>query len=87
MAFYLYNLTGQSPLETITADFIYFRLHRQAGPYQGQYDENVLRSWAKTCMAWSHPRKDVYGYFDLDEKDYAIKDARICKDMVQKQTT
>ena len=37
MAFYLYNVTGQWPSETITADFIYLRLYGPAGPFQGQY--------------------------------------------------
>ena len=74
-AFCLYNLAGQWSPEIVTADFVYIRLHGPQGPYQGAYDEKVLRRWAKKCVNWSAEGKDVYCYFDNDQNGYAAMDA------------
>lgn len=76
-AFCIYELAGHlSPLK-ITADFVYLRLH---GPgenkYQGSYSDEALKEWALQCKAWTQEGKDVFVYFDNDEKGYAAFNAQ-----------
>ncbi|MGC8492458.1 MAG: DUF72 domain-containing protein [Syntrophobacteraceae bacterium] len=74
-AFCLYELNGKtSPLET-TADFIYIRLHGPGGKYQGRYSSEQLRSWSETFKHWTKESKDVFCYFDNDEKGFAAVNA------------
>ena len=65
----------QSP-QVITADFIYMRLH---GPekeaYKGSYDGRTLSGYAKDINKWNKDGKDVYCYFDNDQKSKAPHDA------------
>lgn len=75
VGFCIYELAGhRSPLE-VTADFVYLRLH---GPtvdkYRGSYDDEALKKWADQCKKWLQT-KDVYVYFDNDEKGYAAFNA------------
>lgn len=75
-AFCIYELAGhQSPVE-ITADFAYVRLHGPGGKYQGKYTDSVLAEWAERCRMWQQTKKDVFFYFDNDEKGYATDNAR-----------
>ena len=74
-AFCVYNLAGRWSPEMVTANFVYIRLHGPGRAYQGRYQENVLRAWAKKIRKWSDNGKDVFCYFDNDEKAYAAKDA------------
>ena len=74
-AFCLYHLAGQWSPEIVTADFVYFRLHGPQDSYQGQYDTPLLRRWANTCQQWAQSGKDVYGYFDNDQKGFASVNA------------
>lgn len=74
-AFCIYELAGHiSPIQ-VTADFVYLRLH---GPginkYQGSYSDEVLKKWAEQCREWSET-KEVFVYFDNDEKGYAAFNA------------
>jgi uncharacterized protein YecE (DUF72 family) len=74
-AFCIYHLAGRLSPIAVTADFDYIRLHGPAGAYQGSYDDEVLSRWAKQITSWSEDGKDVYCYFDNDEKGYAAQDA------------
>jgi uncharacterized protein YecE (DUF72 family) len=75
VALCLYEFAGQhAPLE-ITADFVYIRLHGPDGPYRGSYDEQALRTWAGRIAGWAERGRDVYCYFDNDERGYAPQDA------------
>lgn len=83
-AFCLYQLAGRNSPEKVTADFVYIRLHGPNGPYQGQYDIRMLRTWAKKCLNWSETGQDVYCYFDNDQHGYAAQDAMKLKNMSEK---
>lgn len=80
-AFCIYELAGhQSPL-MVTADFVYVRLHGPgARKYQGSYSKEQLDTWAKRCKNWTEEGKDVYVYFDNDEKGYAAFNALTLSD-------
>lgn len=82
-AFCMYNLAGRWSPEVVTANYIYIRLHGPEGPYQGRYHKTVLRTWAKKCTNWSAEGKDVYCYFDNDEKGYAAHDALELKKILE----
>ncbi|KRD10362.1 hypothetical protein ASE21_11675 [Flavobacterium sp. Root901] len=81
-AFCIYELAGHiSPIQ-VTADFVYVRLH---GPghskYQGSYSIEILKEWADQCSEWLKT-KDVFVYFDNDEKGYAAFNALELKKLI-----
>ena len=82
-AFCIFDIGGfQSPVEA-TADFVYVRLH---GPrkekYQGRYSRAALEQWARRIRAWRAEGRDVYLYFDNDQKGYAPADAESLKNLL-----
>jgi uncharacterized protein YecE (DUF72 family) len=81
-AFCVYHLAGRWSPEMVTANFVYIRLHGPGRAYQGGYDEKLLSIWAKKMRKWSKEGKDVFCYFDNDEKAYAAKDAMKLKKKV-----
>ena len=71
----LYDFDGwQSPVE-VTADWVYIRLHGPEGRYGGSYNDDTLALWADRIVGWSRSGRDVYCYFDNDQKGYAPNDA------------
>jgi len=81
-AFCIYELNGFLSPQEVTADFIYVRLHGPGGPYQGSYDSTVLAEWTRFFVNWSAQGRNVYCYFDNDEKAYATVNARTLQNMV-----
>ena len=77
-----YHLAGRSAPDVVTADFVYVRLHGPGAAYQGSYDDATLRRWADRIDGWRGEGRDVYVYFDNDEKAYAAEDARRLQEMV-----
>lgn len=84
-AFCIYDLAGRHSPEDVTSDFVYIRLHGPDGPYQGRYGRRVLESWVNKCLGWAHAGKDVYCYFDNDEKGYAAQDALRLQALVKQE--
>jgi uncharacterized protein YecE (DUF72 family) len=81
-AFCIYELDRHlSPIE-ITADFVYLRLHGPGKKYQGDYDDKTLSGWARLCEKWLKT-KDVFVYFDNDEKGYAAFNAIRLKELIE----
>ena len=81
-AFCIYELAGILTPEEITADFVYIRLHGPGGKYQGNYSKKQLSGWAGAITAWQKKNKDVYLYFDNDDRGYAVKNAQELKEML-----
>jgi uncharacterized protein YecE (DUF72 family) len=80
-AFCIYELDGHiAPLE-ITTDFVYLRLHGPGKKYQGSYSDKTLKEWADNCKKWLKT-KDVFVYFDNDEKGYAAFNAMRLNELV-----
>jgi uncharacterized protein YecE (DUF72 family) len=58
-----------------TADFLYVRGHGPGGRYKGHYTSNTLGKWTQQIKAWKRQRREVFVYFDNDQKSAAPKDA------------
>ena len=82
-AFCIYELAGHiSPIK-VTADFVYVRLHGPtAVKYQGSYSDETLKEWADQCIKWLET-KDVFIFFDNDEKGYAAFNALHLKKTIE----
>lgn len=75
-AFCIYELNGHRSPKTVTADFVYVRLHGPGGKYEGSYDSSTLKQWAEEIHTWIQRGLDVYVYFDNDQLGYAANNAR-----------
>ena len=85
-AFCIYELDGFLSPREVTADFVYLRLHGPNGPYQGDYDRQVLIGWAEACVGWLASGLDVYCYFDNDESGHAVANALTLRGLLDSQT-
>jgi uncharacterized protein YecE (DUF72 family) len=64
-----------------TAPFTYFRVHRGIEG-KGFMGKKGLRPWAARVRALTRAGKDVYFYFNNDQRGYAVKDAMLLREMV-----
>ena len=76
------NLEAIGHLLTVTADFVYVRLHGPGDKYQGSYNNDKLKQWAEYLLQWMGEGKDVYIYFDNDQEAFAVFNALTLKDIV-----
>jgi uncharacterized protein YecE (DUF72 family) len=82
-AFCIYDIRQRRSPLAATADFIYVRLHGpEAAAYAGSYSEEALLEWAGRIEAWRAQKRDVFCYFDNDQKAYAAGDAQRLKAML-----
>lgn len=84
-AFCIYDLAGRRSPEHVTTDLVYIRLHGPGQAYQGQYGDSALRGWARKIGGWSREGREVYCYFDNDQKAYAARDAARLLRLVEKR--
>ncbi len=83
VAFCMFELAGQHSPKEITSDFVYIRLHGTGKEaYQGEYDSQTLSGWAGAIHGWHNKSKEIFCYFDNDQKGYAVKDALKLKNML-----
>lgn len=66
----------------VTARHVYVRGHGPGGHYRGHYSDRTLRDWARHIAKWKKQRRDVYVYFDNDQKSAAPADAARLKAML-----
>jgi uncharacterized protein YecE (DUF72 family) len=59
-----------------TAPHVYLRGHGPSGRYHGSYTDAVLHRWAEAITSWRSAHRDVFVYFDNDQKAAAPADAR-----------
>ncbi len=74
-AFCIYDFEKRQSPSSVTADFIYVRLHGPDGAYIGKYNDRALSSWAEVFSGWAEEGKEIFCYFDNDEKGYAVQNA------------
>jgi uncharacterized protein YecE (DUF72 family) len=67
----------------VTARYVYVRGHGPGGRYKDHYPDKTLRRWARDIKKWKRGRRDVYVYFDNDQKSAAPKDAERLRRMVE----
>lgn len=79
----IYDLDGFTSPRTVTADFVYIRLHGPEAAYEGHYDTQTLSGWAGAIHAWADKGREVFCYFDNDEAGNAVTDALALKGMVE----
>ena len=60
----------------ITASHVYVRGHGPGGRYKGNYHGKTLARWASAINEWRLDGRDVFVYFDNDQKAAAPKDAK-----------
>ncbi|MFO8141014.1 MAG: DUF72 domain-containing protein [Marinobacter sp.] len=81
-----YHYKGYRSPPVATADFVYIRLH---GPgekaYTGSYDGRTLAGLARRFVNWAREGRDVFCYFDNDDKACAPRDARRLLDAIHRQ--
>jgi uncharacterized protein YecE (DUF72 family) len=83
LAFCLFHLAGRETPEIVTAGLVYIRLHGPGAAYQGSYDDATLTRWRDRIEAWRAEGRDVFNYFDNDERAYAAEDAKRLQDMLE----
>ncbi len=66
-----------------TASHVYVRGHGPGGRYAGHYPDDELKRWARQIARWKRQGKQVFCYFDNDQKSAAPLDAqklmKICR--------
>jgi uncharacterized protein YecE (DUF72 family) len=82
IAFCIFELNRQLSPKKRTADFVYVRLHGPGAAYQGSYDTQTLAGWAGTFSAFSRDDRQIYCYFDNDQKGFAIQNALQLQSMI-----
>jgi uncharacterized protein YecE (DUF72 family) len=75
-----------SPWE-VTARHVYIRGHGPTGRYHSHYPDETLAKWARDMKKWRRGGRDVYCYFDNDQKSAAPKDAERLQEMVGQKRT
>lgn len=79
IAFCISDTAGRYPYsETLTADFVYVRLHGSKTLYKSLYTEEELAHWAEKITGW---KRDTFVYFDNDFECHAISNAARLKEM------
>jgi len=83
VAFCVYDFEGRQSPRSVTADFVYIRLHGPDGAYSGRYNNEQLKDWAEFVGECQQDGKDVYCYFDNDEGGYAALNALELQDLIE----
>jgi uncharacterized protein YecE (DUF72 family) len=58
----------------ITARHVYIRGHGPSGRYHGSYPARTLVRWTRAISHWRKEKREVFVYFDNDQKAAAPKD-------------
>lgn len=82
-AFCIYDFAHRQSPRSVTADFVYVRLHGPDGAYKGSYDDAALSGWAGDIAAWSREGKEAFCYFDNDEKGHAVSNALRLNELIK----
>lgn len=72
-AFCIFDLGGFTAPLVDNGDLIYVRLHGPSAAYAGSYRAPKLRTWVDRALAWNRRHKEVFVFFDNDERGYAVK--------------
>jgi uncharacterized protein YecE (DUF72 family) len=62
-----------------------FEFRHPSWSYKDHYSNKTLRDWARKIVAWTRGLRDVYVYFDNDQKSAAPMDARLLMTLVDQR--
>lgn len=65
-----------------TASFVYVRGHGPTGRYHSHYADETLAAWARNIRRWRRQGRDVWCFFDNDQKSAAPADGRRLLDLL-----
>jgi uncharacterized protein YecE (DUF72 family) len=65
-----------------TARHVYVRGHGPDGRYRDNYPETTLRAWASQVRKWRQQKREVFVYFDNDQKSAAPADAARLRELI-----
>ncbi|MGH6671722.1 MAG: DUF72 domain-containing protein [Xanthobacteraceae bacterium] len=68
----------------VTAQHVYVRGHGPSGRYRDSYSPGTLRRWSDIIAAWNGQKRDVFVYFDNDQKAAAPADAMRLMDLLDR---
>jgi uncharacterized protein YecE (DUF72 family) len=71
----------------VTASLVYVRGHGPRGDYRDRYPEATLRAWARDVRKWRRESREVYCFFDNDQKSAAPKDAARLAELLGERVT
>jgi uncharacterized protein YecE (DUF72 family) len=75
VALCLHDAAQLSVTGPLTAPFVYVRRHGTSGRYQGSYPARALAKDARQIRTWAHQGRDVYVYFNNDQRAFAVANA------------
>jgi uncharacterized protein YecE (DUF72 family) len=81
-AFCIAHGSGLPPIERLTSDFVYLRLHGGEVLYASNYSDGELAKWAERIKNWEKKKKWVFTYFNNDAYGFAVKNALSLKKML-----
>jgi uncharacterized protein YecE (DUF72 family) len=84
-AFCIYDLEGRLSPKPVTADFIYVRLHGPGSAYEGNYSPEFLSGRAGAFSTWQRQGKDIFCFFDNDQKGFAAANAMSLLEMLNQR--
>jgi uncharacterized protein YecE (DUF72 family) len=64
-----------------TADWTYIRLHHGRRGRQGNYSKSEIETWARRISQWRR-ETEVYVYLNNDWEGYALRNAKLLKDLL-----
>jgi uncharacterized protein YecE (DUF72 family) len=73
VAFCIFDGGGTTTPMIAEGDLVYIRLHGPGTAHTGTYRAPGLRNWVDRARGWNRASKDVFLFFDNDERGYAIK--------------
>jgi uncharacterized protein YecE (DUF72 family) len=64
-----------------TTDWTYIRLHHGSRGRHGNYSKSEIETWARRLSQWRRDT-ELYVYFNNDWEGYALRNARLLKDLL-----
>jgi uncharacterized protein YecE (DUF72 family) len=86
VGFCIHDMKGQVCPRWATGPLVYLRFH---GPtqvaYAGRYGTDPLREWAGTIREYLDAGRDVFVYFNNDDRAFAVADARELRQLLSRE--
>jgi uncharacterized protein YecE (DUF72 family) len=81
------RLASLSAQGRLTTDWTYVRFHGRNELFASNYTKNELRKEAQKLKRYLRESIDVFVYFNNDARGYAVKNARLLKELLEESGT